>query len=53
MPDGTFWFGAEFGPSLVHTDAQGRVLPAPVAPAGVRTLYPLPQGPDPSAGAVS
>jgi hypothetical protein len=37
MPDGTFWFGEEFGPSLLHTDAQGRVLSAPVAPAGVRS----------------
>jgi hypothetical protein len=26
MPDGTFWFGDEFGPFLVHTDATGRVL---------------------------
>ena len=37
MPDGTFWFGEEFGPSLVHTDAEGRVLAAPVSPAGVRS----------------
>jgi hypothetical protein len=31
--DGTFWFGDEFGPFLLHTDARGRVLEAP---------YPLP-----------
>ncbi|GAB7189415.1 esterase-like activity of phytase family protein [Kineococcus sp. NUM-3379] len=35
MPDGTFWFGDEFGPFLLHTDAAGRVLSAPVAPPGV------------------
>jgi hypothetical protein len=32
-PDGTFWFGDEFGPYLLHTDATGRLLEAP---------YPLP-----------
>ncbi len=32
-PDGTFWFADEFGPFLLHTDAQGRVLESP---------YPLP-----------
>ncbi|WP_222195078.1 esterase-like activity of phytase family protein [Modestobacter italicus] len=37
MPDGTFWIGEEFGPSLVHVDAQGRVLSAPVQPDGVRS----------------
>lgn len=42
MPDGTFWFGEEFGPSLVHTDADGVVLDAPLSPAGVRS----PQAPD-------
>ena len=29
--DGTFWFGDEFGPFLLHTDATGRVLEAPIA----------------------
>ena len=29
-PDGTFWFGDEFGPWLLHTDAHGRVLEAPI-----------------------
>jgi hypothetical protein len=29
-PDGTLWFGDEFGPFLIHTDAHGRVLEAPV-----------------------
>jgi hypothetical protein len=30
LPDGTFWFGDEFGPFLVHTDARGKLLDAPV-----------------------
>ncbi len=34
-PDGTFWFGDEFGPFLVHTDAQGRVLEAPFSVPGL------------------
>jgi glycerophosphoryl diester phosphodiesterase len=29
-PDGTFWFGEEFGPFIVHANAQGEVLDAPV-----------------------
>jgi glycerophosphoryl diester phosphodiesterase len=29
-PDGTFWFGDEFGPFLLHTDAQGVLLEAPI-----------------------
>lgn len=28
--DGTFWFGDEFGPFLLHTDQTGRVLEAPI-----------------------
>lgn len=35
--DGTLWFGEEFGPFLVHTDATGRVLEAPIALPGVRS----------------
>jgi hypothetical protein len=33
--DGTFWFGEEFGPFIVHTDATGKVLDAPVPTPGV------------------
>jgi hypothetical protein len=29
-PDGTFWFGDEFGPFLLHTDAKGVLLDAPI-----------------------
>lgn len=35
--DGTFWFGEEFGPFLLHTDADGVVLEAPVPLPGVRS----------------
>lgn len=28
--DGTFWFGDEFGPFLLHTDPLGKVLEAPI-----------------------
>lgn len=30
-PDGSLWFGDEFGPFLLHTDAQGVLLEAPIA----------------------
>jgi hypothetical protein len=30
LPDGTFWFGDEFGPYLLHTDATGVLLDAPI-----------------------
>jgi glycerophosphoryl diester phosphodiesterase len=29
-PDGTLWFGDEFGPFLLHTSADGRLLEAPI-----------------------
>jgi hypothetical protein len=35
--DGTFWFGDEFGPFLLHTDPQGRLLEAPIAVPGARS----------------
>src|SRR5262249_11068906 len=33
--DGTLWFGDEFGPFLLHTDAAGQVLEAPISLPGV------------------
>ncbi|HEY6123063.1 MAG TPA: esterase-like activity of phytase family protein [Steroidobacteraceae bacterium] len=37
-PDGTFWFGDEFGPFLIHTDSFGRVLEAPIPLPNFRGL---------------
>ena len=37
--DGSFWIGEEFGPFLLHADADGALLEAPVPlPGGVRSL---------------
>jgi hypothetical protein len=47
-PNGDLWFGEEFGPFLLHTDASGRVLEAPSPLPGVQS----PQNPlltDPAA----
>jgi hypothetical protein len=33
--DGTLWFGEEFGPFIVHADATGKILDAPVPTPGV------------------
>jgi hypothetical protein len=35
--DRTLWFGDEFGPFLVHTDATGKVLEAPIPLDGVQS----------------
>lgn len=35
--DGDLWFGEEFGPFLLHTDATGRVLEAPIPLPGVQS----------------
>lgn len=35
LDDGTFWFGEEFGPFLLHTDATGKLLEPPVPLPGV------------------
>ena len=43
-PDGTFWFGDEFGPFLVHTDAFGRVLEAPIPLPNFRQISSAPGG---------
>ncbi|MBL8270291.1 esterase-like activity of phytase family protein [Steroidobacter sp.] len=37
-PDGTLWFGDEFGPYLIHTDSKGRVLEAPIPLPNFRKL---------------
>jgi hypothetical protein len=37
VKDGTLWFGEEFGPFLLHTDATGKVLEAPVPTPGVKS----------------
>ena len=37
VKDGTFWFGEEFGPFLLHTDATGKVLDAPIPLPGVQS----------------
>jgi hypothetical protein len=34
---GTFWFGDEFGPFLLHTDSTGRVLEAPIPLTDVKS----------------
>ncbi len=44
--DGTFWFGDEFGPFLLHTDNGGRLLEAPIPTPGVKA----PQNPTLTAG---
>jgi hypothetical protein len=44
--DGTFWFGDEFGPFLLHTDSSGRLLHAPIPTPGVKA----PQNPTLTAG---
>lgn len=35
--NGDFWFGEEFGPFLLHTDATGKVLEAPIPLPGVQS----------------
>jgi hypothetical protein len=35
--DGTFWFGEEFGPFLLHTDSTGKVLEPPIPLPGVQS----------------
>ncbi len=53
--DGTYYFGDEFGPFVLHTDAQGHLLSTPVlAPnltgAGSNPLIQSPDYPTPSLG---
>jgi len=42
--DGTVWFGDEFGPFLLHTDASGRVLEAPISTPFPDVLDPYARG---------
>jgi hypothetical protein len=46
--DGSLWFGDEFGPFLLHTDATGKVLEAPISLPGVMSPQ-NPFLPDPDA----
>jgi hypothetical protein len=46
--DGSFWFGEEFGPFLLHTDAEGKTLEAPTPLPGVQSPQ-NPFLPDPEA----
>jgi hypothetical protein len=50
---GTLWFGDEFGPFLVHTDATGKVLEAPVPLPDVKSPDYPPDYPSPVAGAAN
>lgn len=43
-PDGTLWFGDEFGPYLIHTDSSGRVLEAPIPLPNFRKFPSAPGG---------
>ncbi|MXG88541.1 esterase-like activity of phytase family protein [Nocardioides flavescens] len=52
QPDGTFWVGEEFGPFLLHVDATGRLLSAPVPFVdGASPQNPAPAGAAPRIGA--
>jgi hypothetical protein len=46
--DGSLWFGEEFGPFLLHTDAAGKVLEEPIPLPGVQSPQ-NPFLPDPDA----
>ncbi|HYH99320.1 esterase-like activity of phytase family protein [Hyalangium sp.] len=37
LENGDFWFGDEFGPFLLHTDAEGKVLEAPISLPNVQS----------------
>ena len=44
LDDGTFWVGEEFGPALLHFDATGRLLDAPVPVIVAPALRPYGRG---------
>ncbi len=43
-PDGTFWFGEEFGPFLLHTDVAGNLLEPPIPTPYPAALAPFTRG---------
>jgi hypothetical protein len=43
-PDGSFWFGEEFGPFLLHTSPAGALIEPPIALAYPPALAPLMRG---------
>ncbi len=43
-PDGTFWFGEEFGPFLLHTDGAGNLLEPPIPTPYPDALAPFTRG---------
>jgi hypothetical protein len=43
-PDGTFWFGEEFGPYLLHTDVAGNLLEPPIPTPYPAALAPFMRG---------
>lgn len=43
-PDGTFWFGDEFGPYLLHTDVEGKLLDPPFPTPYPDVLAPYARG---------
>ncbi|MBA3943914.1 MAG: esterase-like activity of phytase family protein [Herpetosiphonaceae bacterium] len=44
MPDGTFWFGEEFGPFLLHTDITGKLIDRPIPLPIPAPLVPFAKG---------
>ena len=44
MPDGSFWYGEEFGPYLLHTDVAGKLLDAPIPAPVPAALKPFARG---------
>jgi hypothetical protein len=40
-PDGTIWIGDEFGPYLLHFDASGKLLDAPISTPNITNLQTL------------
>ncbi|WP_157248133.1 esterase-like activity of phytase family protein [Nonomuraea typhae] len=49
--DGSYWFGDEFGPFLLHADSRGRLVDAPVPLPGVKSPdHPAPGGEQPNLG---